>query len=150
RGRHSSGCRRWPGRRPRLGGAAGVWMGTRFIATIQARGHDNYKRCITEIDEDGTVVTRAHSGKPNRMIRNEFTQSWDGREADIKPYPLQLREVGEPASHRGRIAGDVAHGVLPCGQSAALIGGIEPAGDVVERIAREAARVLTRLAKLAE
>jgi len=131
-------------------GAVGVWMGTRFIATAEARGHDNYKRRITEIDEDATVVTRAHSGKPNRMIRNEFTRSWEGREVDIKPYPLQLREVGEPASHRGRIAGDVAHGVLPCGQSAALIEHIEPAGDVVESIAREAARVLTRLAKLAE
>jgi enoyl-[acyl-carrier protein] reductase II len=131
-------------------GAAGVWMGTRFIATLEARGHDNYKRRITEIDEDGTVVTRAHSGKPNRMIRNAFTQAWEGREADIKPYPLQLREVGEPASHRGRIGGDVALGVLPCGQSAALIERIEPAGEVVERIAREAASVLSRLARLAQ
>src|SRR5215475_4186370 len=92
---------------------------------------------------------RAHSGKPNRMIRNEFTRSWEGREAAIKPYPMQLREVGEPAYHRGRIVGDVAHGVLPCGQSAALIEQIERAGDVVERIAREAASV-SRLARSAE
>ena len=88
-------------------GAVGVWMGTRFIATAEARGHDNYKRRITEIDEDGTIVTRAHSGKPNRMIRNEFTKSWEGREAEIKPYPHQLKEVGEPASYRGRIEGDL-------------------------------------------
>jgi enoyl-[acyl-carrier protein] reductase II len=39
-------------------GAVGVWMGTRFIATAEARGHDHYKRRITEIDEDATVVTR--------------------------------------------------------------------------------------------
>ena len=64
-------------------GAVGVWMGTRFIATAEARGHENYKRRITEIDEDGTIVTRAHSGKPNRMIRNDFTRSWEGREAEI-------------------------------------------------------------------
>ena len=82
-------------------GAVGVWMGTRFIATAEARGHENYKRRITEIDEDGTAVTRAHSGKPNRMIRNDFTKSWEGRETEIKPYPLQLREVGEQASYRG-------------------------------------------------
>jgi enoyl-[acyl-carrier protein] reductase II len=84
------------------------------------------------------------------MIRNEFTQSWQGREGDIKPYPLQLKEVGEAASHRGRIAGDVAHGVLPCGQSAALIDRIAGAGDVVESIAREAAGILSRLARLAQ
>ncbi len=128
-------------------GAAGVWMGTRFIATLEARGHDNYKRRITEIDEDGTVVTRAHSGKPNRMIRNAFTKAWEGREAEIKPYPLQLKEVGEPASDRGRIGGDVVGGVLPAGQSAALIERVERAGDVVAGIARQAAEVLSRIGK---
>jgi enoyl-[acyl-carrier protein] reductase II len=129
-------------------GAAGVWMGTRFIATTEARGHDNYKRRITEIDEDGTVVTRAHSGKPNRMIRNDFTKSWEGRERDIKPYPHQLKEVGEPASYRGRIEGDAVNGVLPAGQSAGLIRSIEAAGDVVRATAEDAARVLTHLASL--
>lgn len=127
-------------------GAAGVWMGTRFIATVEARGHDNYKRRITEIDEDGTIVTRAHSGKPNRMIRNDFTRAWEGREAEIKPYPLQLKEVGEPASHRGRIEGDTARGVLPAGQGSGLIERVEAAGDVVRRIAAEAAGVLAKLA----
>jgi enoyl-[acyl-carrier protein] reductase II len=127
-------------------GAVGVWMGTRFIATAEARGHENYKRRITEIDEDGTVVTRAHSGKPNRMIRNEFTRSWEGRESAIKAYPHQLKEVGEPASYRGRIEGDLVNGVLPCGQSAALIERVEHAGDVVESIAQQAGQILSRLA----
>lgn len=130
-------------------GAVGVWMGTRFIATLEARGHDNYKRRITEIDEDGTIVTRAHSGKPNRMIRNEFTKSWEGREVAIKAYPHQLREVGEPASYRGRIEGDVINGVLPCGQSGGLIERIERAGDVVENIARQAGQILARLPRAA-
>jgi NAD(P)H-dependent flavin oxidoreductase YrpB (nitropropane dioxygenase family) len=31
-------------------GAAGVWMGTRFIATREAHGHDNYKHKIAAID----------------------------------------------------------------------------------------------------
>jgi enoyl-[acyl-carrier protein] reductase II len=126
-------------------GAAGGWMGTRFIATTEARGHDNYKHRITEIDEDGTTFTRAHSGKPNRMIRNDFTKAWEGRKSAIKPYPQQLREVGEPASHKGRIEGDVVNGVLACGQSAGLIERIEAAGDVVSGITDEAARVLARL-----
>ena len=120
-------------------------MGTRFIATKEARGHDNYKQRIADIDEDGTVVTTAHSGKANRMIRNGFTKSWEGREGEIKPYPLQLREVGEPASYRGRIEGDVDMGVLACGQSAGLIERVEAAGDVVRAIAAQAAAVLARL-----
>ena len=126
-------------------GAHGVWMGTRFIATTEARGHDNYKRRITEIDEDGTIVTRAHSGKANRMIRNGFTRAWEGRDGEIQPYPLQLRAVGEPASYRGRIEGDVEMGVLACGQSAGLIERVEAAGDVVRTIAAHAAAVLALL-----
>lgn len=123
-------------------GAQGVWMGTRFIATDEARGHDNYKRKIVEIDEDGTVVTRAHSGKPNRMIRNAFTESWKGREAEIKPYPNQLQEIGEPASVRGRIEGDTEYGVLPAGQGAGVISSVKPAAQVVEDVMAEARAVL--------
>ena len=126
-------------------GAVGVWMGTRFIATAEAHAHDNYKHRIAAIDEDGTVVTRAHSGKPNRMIRNRFTRSWEGREAEIQPYPHQLREVGEPLSFLGRQQGDVDNGVLPCGQSAGLIETVDAAGDVVRAIAEEAADVLAKL-----
>lgn len=126
-------------------GAHGIWMGTRFIATKEARGHDNYKRRITEIDEDGTIVSRAHSGKANRMIRNAFTKSWEGRDGDIKPYPLQLREVGEAASVRGRIEGDLEMGVMPAGQSAGLIARVEAASDVVRTVAAQAAAVLAKL-----
>jgi enoyl-[acyl-carrier protein] reductase II len=125
-------------------GAMGVWMGTRFIATIEARGHDNYKHKIVEIDDEGTTITRAHSGKTNRMIRNAFTRSWEGREAEILPYPHQLRKVGEPLSHLGRIEGDVEHGVCPAGQSAALIHEVKPAGDVVRDVMAEARAILSR------
>ena len=128
-------------------GAQGVWMGTRFIATDEARGHQNYKQKIADIDEDGTIVTRAHSGKPNRMIRNRFTASWEGRESEIKPYPGQLQEIGEPASILGRIEGDTENGVLPAGQGAGLIREVKPAGEVVADIMDEALAVLTHWAE---
>ncbi len=123
-------------------GAQGVWMGTRFIASREARGHDNYKNRIVAIDEDGTVVSRGHSGKPNRMIANAFTRSWEGREAEIKPFPQQMIEVGNPASQRGRIEGDVEHGVLPAGQGSGLIRSVPPAGEIVRSIMEEARAVL--------
>jgi enoyl-[acyl-carrier protein] reductase II len=47
-------------------GATGVWMGTRFVASREATANDNYKGRIAAVDEEGTVVTRAHSGKPCR------------------------------------------------------------------------------------
>lgn len=126
-------------------GAQGVWMGTRFIATAESYSHDNYKRRIADTDVAGTVVTRAHSGKPCRLIDNGFTRSWAGREAEIKPFPLQAMEVGHPASERGRIEGDVEAGVLPAGQSCGMIGDVMPAGEVVRRVVEEAALAMERM-----
>jgi enoyl-[acyl-carrier protein] reductase II len=127
-------------------GASGVWLGTRFIATDEARSHDNYKGKIVEIDEDGTTVTRGHSGKPARIARNQFTTYWDAHQSDIKPFPYQLREVGQPHSVRGRMEGDTDMGVLPMGQGAGTISAVQPAGDVVRDIMAEAESVLKRLA----
>lgn len=127
-------------------GAEGVWMGTRFIATAEARAHQNYKDKIAATDTAGTIVTRAHSGKTCRLIRNNFTADWEGREAEILPFPLQGQQIGHPASERGRLQGDVENGVLPAGQSAGLIDDSPSAGDIVRRIAAEADAALRKLA----
>ena len=115
-------------------GAQGVWLGTRFIATAEAGAHRNYKSKIVETPTAGTVVTRAHSGKPCRLIRNSFTDYWDKRPDEILPYPRQALEVGNPASARGRLMGDAEGGVLPAGQSVGLVGAVSPAGEVVRQI----------------
>ena len=94
----------------------------------------------------GTVITTAHSGKPCRLIRNGYTASWDGREDEILPFPLQGRKFGHPASELGRHKGDVENGVLPAGQSSGLIHSVKPAGDVVRDIVAEAEGVLGRIA----
>ncbi len=126
-------------------GAVGVWMGTRFIATLEAYGHDNYKKKIVAIDEEGTVVHRGATGKPCRAIRNNFTREWEKRTGEILPFPLQAQRVGFPASVRAREEGDVENGHAACGQSAGLIHEIVLAGEVVERVVAEAEAVLSRL-----
>jgi enoyl-[acyl-carrier protein] reductase II len=126
-------------------GAQGVWMGTRFIATEEARSHQNYKDKLVEIDSAGTIITRAHSGKPCRLVSNAYTQSWEGRESEIMPFPLQGQNFGHPASELGRLRGDVENGVLPAGQSSGLIHGVKSAGDVVRDMVAEAETAIGRL-----
>ena len=126
-------------------GAVGVWMGTRFIASAEAHCHENYRRKIVAIDEDGTVVTRAVSGKPNRQIRNAFTREWEKREAEIQPFPVQFERVGKPAAIRAREDGDIENGSAACGQSAGLIHDIRPAREIIDALVDEAGAVLARL-----
>ena len=124
-------------------GAVGVWIGTRFIATHEAYGHDNYKKKIIAIDEEGTIVHRGATGKPRRAIRNDFTREWEKRAAEILPFPLQAQRVGFPAAIRAREEGDVEAGHAACGQSAGLISEIVPAREVIERMMAEAEAVLS-------
>ncbi len=126
-------------------GAQGIWIGTRFIATPEAYCHDNYKQRVLAIDEEGTVVTRAASGKPCRLIKNAFTRSWEGREREIQPFPIQAARVGREAGIAARERGDVDNGNAPCGQSAALIRDVAPAREVIARLVDEAESILARL-----
>jgi len=123
-------------------GAEGVWMGSRFVASIEAYAHSNYKNKIVEIDEEGTTITRCHSGKPCRLIRNKFTDSWIGREAEIKPFPIQSSEYGFPLAEKARYEGKVEEGGMACGQSAGLINSIKPAGQIVRDVMAEAQAAL--------
>lgn len=123
-------------------GAEGVWMGSRFVASIEAYAHSNYKNKIVEIDEEGTTITRCHSGKPCRLIRNQFTDSWIGREAEIKPFPIQSSEYGFPLAEKARYEGKVEEGGMACGQSAGLINSIKPAGQIVRDVMAEARAAL--------
>ncbi len=133
-------------------GGAGVWMGTRFVATREANGHDAYKNRIVEIDDEGTTITRCFSGKPCRVVKNQTTEAWENPEliATIKPFPQQFgviaKWLGFDPYVTGRFEGRTDVGALAAGQSSALIHDVPSAGDVVRRIVAEAERVLERLA----
>jgi enoyl-[acyl-carrier protein] reductase II len=123
-------------------GAEGIWMGSRFVASVEAFAHVNYKNKIVEIDEEGTTITRCHSGKPCRLVRNKFTDWWVGRENEIQPFPLQVMRVGFAASEKARYEGKIDEGGMPCGQGAAMITSIKPAGQIVHDVMEEARATL--------
>jgi enoyl-[acyl-carrier protein] reductase II len=112
----------------------------------EAHGHDNYKRKIAAIDDEGTVVTRAVSGKPNRQIRNAFDREW--LDLGLPALPLagvQYERVGKPAAIRAREEGDVEHGSAAAGQSAGLIRDVRPVAQVMASIVEEAEAILLKL-----
>ena len=81
-------------------GADGVWVGTRFIATPEARGVLGYKDALLTSREDQTTVSRAYSGKTMRVVRNEYTDYYDSHPEELRRFPEQLerglRERSDP------------------------------------------------------
>ena len=79
-------------------GADGVWIGTRFIATPEARSVDGYKETLLATPEDGTVISRAYTGKTCRVVRNDWTQHFEEHPEELQPFPAQvLAASGRPA-----------------------------------------------------
>ena len=122
-------------------GAAGVVIGTRLLATPEARTAETHKLRLVDMRDDETVVSRCYTGKPSRVIRNAFIDAWKSHEAEILPMPAQWEQVAPvviPAKRRGSI--DI--GNWPTGQCAVLVETIMPAGKVVRKIADDAAKLL--------
>lgn len=122
-------------------GAQGAWIGTRFIATREATAHDNHKRKIVETDEEGTVVSRSYTGKPSRVLKNEFTDRWKGRDQHLLPMPWQrisVETLVAPAKANGLV--DVAN--FPTGQGCGAIRDIPGAAELFHRMVEEAEKAL--------
>ena len=130
-------------------GADGVWIGTRFIATHEARAVAGYKDTLLATAEDGTVVSRAYTGKTCRVVRNDWTQHFDDHPEELKPFPQQaIFSAQEGANHLGWPDGtevDVRQEFYPCGQGVGAIDELEHAGDLVTRMVAEADAVIDRL-----
>jgi enoyl-[acyl-carrier protein] reductase II len=133
-------------------GAQGVWMGTRFIASHEARAGEGYKKRITEIGSADTVVTRCYSGKPMRVVRNAYVDDWESRPDEIRPFPEQM-QVSAAAHVLAPLAGrdaevDTTRDCLPAGQGAGGITDVASCAEIVERVVREAEATLRRLSQL--
>ncbi len=130
-------------------GADGVWLGTRFIATPEARAVAGYQQAMLATGDDGTVISRAYTGKPCRVIRTDWTNHFDDHPDELTPFPQQyLRSVQAGVNHLGHsseFASDPRNEFMPCGQGAGAIDTLIPAGELVRRMMAQADAVLDRL-----
>ncbi len=134
-------------------GADGIWVGTRFIATPEARGVLGYKDTLLASREDQTTVSRAYSGKTMRVVRNAYTDYYDAHPDELKKFPEQLAvSYGNGAMHLGGDSFadgvDVDKECYPAGQGVGAIAELVPAAELVRRFVDEAESVLDRLSTL--
>jgi enoyl-[acyl-carrier protein] reductase II len=132
-------------------GADGVWIGTRFIATPEARSAPGYKDALLRTPEDGTVVSRAFTGKTLRAVRNKTTQHFDEHPEELTAFPNQLAAAVKGGwMHLG--ADEHTRGVdpdrecYPAGQGVGAIHDLVPAAELVHRFVAEAEAAVDRIA----
>jgi NAD(P)H-dependent flavin oxidoreductase YrpB (nitropropane dioxygenase family) len=136
-------------------GAAGAWVGTRFLAAQEAAIHPEYRRRILAAGEAdtfyGTLFDRGWPDAPHRTLRNSTVEAWE--RAGRPPSGSRPGEADEPAS---RPDGSPINRYASSTPTAAMGGDIEPlphwAGQGVGLVTREesAAAIVSSLVSEAE
>jgi enoyl-[acyl-carrier protein] reductase II len=132
-------------------GADAIWVGTRFIATPEARAVNGYKEALVTSREDDTVISRSYTGKPCRVVRNEWTNHYEQNPQDIKTFPQQAIASSQAnVNHLGYPSGtqvDTSREFYPAGQGAGAVTSLIPAGDLVRDIVAQAEKILSQLGR---
>jgi nitronate monooxygenase len=120
-------------------GAEGVLVGTRFIASDESLAPAQAKARVVAANGDATVRTTVFDivrGFPwpahftGRALRNRFSDTWHGREAELKTrLDEEKRNYDVAAGKR-----DFDTAVLFAGEAVDLIDSVLPARDIVRRI----------------
>jgi enoyl-[acyl-carrier protein] reductase II len=114
-------------------GASGVQIGSRFVASIEASCHQNFKNAIINTSEGDTELTLKEL-TPVRLLKNEFYKKVKlalDAGASIDEISALL---GRGRAKKGMFEGDMIEGELEIGQASSLIKNIMPAADIVNEI----------------
>jgi nitronate monooxygenase len=128
-------------------GAAGVALGTRFYATVEAAGFQAAKQRIVDASGDDSMrsvvfdISRSNvwpAPFTGRCLRNAHLERWSGRELDL------MRSIDQegPRYAAARAAGDFETAAVIAGEAAALIHDIPKAADVIVRMIGTASELL--------
>jgi NAD(P)H-dependent flavin oxidoreductase YrpB (nitropropane dioxygenase family) len=119
-------------------GAAGVWVGTRFVACTEAGCSQQHKESVVSASFEDTVRTLVVSGRPLRVRRNDFVDKWEAQPERIK----ELTEKGVvPIEYDMEEGNDVDIPHL-MGVVAGAIKSIQPAREIVDEMVSEAVEML--------
>ena len=120
-------------------GAAGVWTGSIWLTVREADLQPAQTESYLEAGSGDTVRSRSFTGKPNRMLRNVWTQAWDADDTpDPLEMPLQYMVTSEAVSRTSRYAGqsqDVAFNAV--GQVVGMMNEVVSSRDLIFRLAEE-------------
>jgi nitronate monooxygenase len=119
-------------------GADFVYMGTRFLPTIESRAQPAYKPMIIDSDADDLVVSAAVTGTPASWLKMSLAAA--GRD----PNNLGAAVVRD-------YSGDVAkrwRDIWAAGQGVGRAHAIEPVAHVVDELEREYAAAIARFKQI--
>jgi NAD(P)H-dependent flavin oxidoreductase YrpB (nitropropane dioxygenase family) len=125
-------------------GAAGMNMGTRFVATKEAPVHANVKQALVEATELDTVLVMRALRNTERVLKNKGVTQLLEVERE-KGASLKIEDIHEQVAGvypRVMVDGDMDAGAWSCGMVVGLINDIPTVKELIDRIMTEAEQII--------
>lgn len=125
-------------------GAAGMNMGTRFIATKEAPVHQNVKDAIVAASELDTRLVMRPLRNTERVLTNDAVERLLVKERELGDN-LKFQDIAEEVAGvypRIMLEGEMDAGAWSCGMVAGLIDDIPTCQELIDRIMNEADAII--------
>ena len=131
-------------------GAQGVWTGSIWLTVQEADVPPPQMEAYLSATSRDTVRSRSFTGKPCRMLRNDWTDAW-ATPGNPEPLGLPLQfMVTSDAVARGHRYADKARRVMfsPVGQIVGRMNAVRPVRDVIYEMVNEFIDVVGRMSQM--
>jgi nitronate monooxygenase len=125
-------------------GAAGMNMGTRFVATKEAPVHDNVKQALVKATELDTVLVMRALRNTERVLKNRGVDQLLEIERK-KGASLKVDDIHEQVAGvypKVMVNGEMDAGAWSCGMVVGLIHDIPTVKELIDRIMAEAQAII--------
>ncbi len=120
-------------------GAQGVWTGSLWLTVREADLEPAQTERLLRATSSDTVRSRSFTGKPNRMLRNAWTDAWARPDApETLPMPLQGMVAAEAMARARRYperSQDIA--INSVGQVVGMLNEVRSCREQVQRLVEE-------------
>merc|ERR1711939_678768 len=125
-------------------GAQAVWVGTRFVMSKESGASLQHKRDILKAKASDTKTTLVYTGRPLRLIPNNYTKYWEIKQGKLHDELLKKGIVPALYDQKNK---DFSR-FLPfhlTGQVAGCIEDIKPAKDIILEMMAEAITIFEKI-----
>ncbi len=126
-------------------GAEAVIMGTRLLVTRECPIHDNLKNALIGASELDTTLIMRSLNATHRVWRNAAADNCTDMEACGADFPEILELVSGQRAKKMYDDGDLAEGILSCGQGICFAREILPVSALFDRVMSQADEIRKRM-----
>jgi enoyl-[acyl-carrier protein] reductase II len=116
-------------------GADGVYIGSRFMATLQSESHQHVKEAIVK-SHDACTVSIPKGKMIARDLKNSFTDNYLRIYASGESMETVEQYLNRHSQYHSQLLGHAEDAEICCGQGAGLINDIPDAGDLLAEMVK--------------